>query len=111
MKAQKCPVCDGRGKLPAEFYPDTAYSSERWVECRSCQGTGIVAVEDTTEMILKGIEEKLVEGYKESKEAEAMAEAEAEAMAEAEAEIEKLKAEAEAEEQAQAEYEAEIEIF
>jgi len=61
MKAQKCPVCDGKGKLPAEFYPDTAESTLKWVECRSCNGSGIVLVQEQVEGLLEFIEEKLIE--------------------------------------------------
>ncbi len=38
--AQKCPVCEGKGKMPPGFYPDGA--SGQWIDCRSCSGRGIV---------------------------------------------------------------------
>ena len=48
--AEKCPVCDGTGKVPNGFYSST---SGEWVStsavpetCRSCGGTGWVTVHD-----------------------------------------------------------------
>lgn len=41
---QKCPVCEGRGTMPRSFYKDTPAKKEESgrVECKSCNGTGIV---------------------------------------------------------------------
>lgn len=61
MKAQKCPVCDGKGKVPAEFYPDTKDSTLAWVDCRSCNGTGIVVVQEEVEAVVELLERKLKE--------------------------------------------------
>jgi len=40
----KCPVCNGRGKVPADFYnkwiDGSAHAGEE--TCRTCQGTGLV---------------------------------------------------------------------
>jgi len=44
MKAQKCPVCGGRGYVDADFYPDTQGGTSKYVKCRTCNGTGIVYV-------------------------------------------------------------------
>lgn len=38
--AQKCPVCEGKGKVPPGFYPDGNQS--KWQECHACGGRGIV---------------------------------------------------------------------
>lgn len=35
-----CPVCGGRGAVPAEFY--SSGGDTQAVPCRSCHGTGIV---------------------------------------------------------------------
>jgi len=61
MKAQKCPVCEGKGKMPADFYPDTAETTEKWVTCRTCNGSGIVVLEDEVEHIMQKLEESLSE--------------------------------------------------
>jgi DnaJ-class molecular chaperone len=39
--AHRCPVCEGKGKLPAQFY-DAFSSSGKPTMCRSCFGRGIV---------------------------------------------------------------------
>jgi len=59
MKAQKCPVCEGKGVVPAEFYPDTKDSTEKWVTCRTCNGVGIVQVQEEVEAVVSILEEKL----------------------------------------------------
>ena len=51
IKAVKCPVCEGRGFVPAGFYnpsggSGTAVSTEK---CRSCGGAGWVSVYDWDE--------------------------------------------------------------
>lgn len=39
----KCPVCEGRGTVPHDFYAQLGASSSTTREtCRSCQGRGIV---------------------------------------------------------------------
>lgn len=53
MKAQVCPVCQGRGFVDAGFYDDP---SKRWSwvpnsapkteKCRTCKGEGIVRVRE-----------------------------------------------------------------
>lgn len=48
--AQCCPVCGGRGKKLATFYPDiprdTACAME-YVTCRGCNGSGVIVVPTT----------------------------------------------------------------
>lgn len=38
---QKCPVCEGRGELPSNFYLEVTTSSSP-VTCRSCSGKGYI---------------------------------------------------------------------
>ena len=41
----KCPVCDGRGVVPAGFYscyPEYTCSDANNVPCRACKGKGII---------------------------------------------------------------------
>lgn len=40
----KCPVCEGKGIVPAGFYNISRYDSTSMSDeqCRSCNGTGIV---------------------------------------------------------------------
>jgi len=40
-KPHICPVCYGRGIVPAGFY-ETTFTEAQEEPCRSCQGTGIV---------------------------------------------------------------------
>ncbi|MDD3492310.1 MAG: hypothetical protein PHZ19_02275 [Candidatus Thermoplasmatota archaeon] len=51
MKADKCPVCEGKGIVDKKFYPDIAGDPEApdYVDCRSCNGAGIVTVAETKE--------------------------------------------------------------
>ena len=42
MKAQVCPVCDGKGTVPGGFYPGEGDTSASRQTCRSCKGRGIV---------------------------------------------------------------------
>lgn len=37
MKPYKCPICDGRGEVPAGFYSDRDET-----KCRSCCGNGVI---------------------------------------------------------------------
>ena len=39
-----CPVCQGKGLLPHDFYPDNAGTGNESVKCRSCEGKGIILV-------------------------------------------------------------------
>ena len=57
-KAQKCPVCEGKGVVPATFYPDTE-NQVGYVTCRSCNGTGIVNVRSESEEVIEFLEERL----------------------------------------------------
>jgi len=43
-KPYKCPVCEGRGTVPAGFYNQSRYmyTYEPDVTCKSCFGRGIV---------------------------------------------------------------------
>jgi hypothetical protein len=38
----KCPVCEGKGKVRAGFYPDESLTAAGWVTCRTCNGCGIL---------------------------------------------------------------------
>jgi len=45
MKPYTCPVCGGRGIVPAGFYTSVGYYSttgNTTEHCRSCSGTGII---------------------------------------------------------------------
>ncbi len=44
MPAQKCPVCEGKGKVNSDFYPDLKNTTTTvgWINCRGCNGTGVV---------------------------------------------------------------------
>lgn len=37
-----CPVCNGKGLLPHDFYPGNAGTGNEPVKCRSCDGKGII---------------------------------------------------------------------
>jgi len=39
---QKCPVCEGRGVLPAGFYDGPTSTSLE--TCRMCKGSGVITV-------------------------------------------------------------------
>ena len=48
-RVSKCPVCDGKGRVPYGFYvmgnyvpPDSTSRSEWGEVCRSCYGKGII---------------------------------------------------------------------
>lgn len=52
-KLHKCPVCDGRGKLPFDFYttgPSSTTISLADVECKSCNGKGYIIIQRSKEM-------------------------------------------------------------
>jgi DnaJ-class molecular chaperone len=39
----RCPVCNGRGTMPADFYAALGtVASTNPVQCKSCKGTGVV---------------------------------------------------------------------
>ena len=38
----KCPVCKGRGQMPAGFYEVGGIDGAKRVACRSCAGNGLV---------------------------------------------------------------------
>lgn len=38
----KCPICEGKGKVPAGFYPDESPTVAGWVTCRTCKGSGVL---------------------------------------------------------------------
>ena len=40
-KPYKCPVCNGRGKMPINFYERTATHTGD-ANCRTCNGTGVL---------------------------------------------------------------------
>lgn len=46
MRPYRCPICGGTGKVARGFYPDhgdaCSSADEWWVECRTCDGDGIV---------------------------------------------------------------------
>ena len=42
---EKCPICDGVGRVLGELYPDLSVAREKeWVICRACEGKGIIIV-------------------------------------------------------------------
>jgi hypothetical protein len=47
MEALLCPVCNGRGTVPAGFYdPGLGCTNTSAEKCRSCQGQGYILVYD-----------------------------------------------------------------
>lgn len=42
MKAQVCPICDGKGVVRLGFYPNTDSTANEWPKCRACHGTGYI---------------------------------------------------------------------
>lgn len=52
MRAQICPICNGRGEVPESFYDILPYYTsgsteiDRKTACRSCHGAGYVVVPD-----------------------------------------------------------------
>jgi len=58
MKAQVCPVCKGRGKVPLGFYEPELMEPGRsvtidpvrtWVPCRACGGKGYIIIPEEAE--------------------------------------------------------------
>ena len=47
MKAQVCPVCNGKGTVASDFYRDTSLTDASRQKCRSCDGRGIVFCSET----------------------------------------------------------------
>lgn len=43
MSVSKCPVCEGKGKMPCSFYPDLG-TRVGYGACRSCRGKGVIKV-------------------------------------------------------------------
>lgn len=49
IRYQKCPVCLGVGTLPHNFYTcQTVSSSVSDVQCKSCNGRGIIDMKELT---------------------------------------------------------------
>ena len=44
--AVKCPVCEGRGTVPADFYTRTPSTGDNVVACNTCHGRGMVVFDD-----------------------------------------------------------------
>ena len=38
----KCPVCEGCGTVPNDFYRKTATKASSRIQCRSCSGRGVI---------------------------------------------------------------------
>ena len=49
--AVKCPVCEGRGTVPADFYTRTPSTGDNVVACNTCHGQGIVILADNPVII------------------------------------------------------------
>lgn len=54
MKAQRCPICEGHGKVAAGFYYDEpavspASTNPSHIQCRTCHGSGVLYVMDWPE--------------------------------------------------------------
>jgi hypothetical protein len=46
---QKCPVCEGRGNVPTDFYSRVGVSTSANAEqCQTCHGAGILKVHNFT---------------------------------------------------------------
>lgn len=53
--AKRCPVCDGRGSVPAGFYtPGQGATDTASETCRTCGGNGMVVVEGATQSTAPG---------------------------------------------------------
>ena len=38
-----CPVCNGKGVVSADFYPDEEVEDGNcWIDCRACNGSGVL---------------------------------------------------------------------
>ena len=47
---QKCPVCEGRGMVPVNFYSGLSYSTSATpVCCRTCSARGVIARPESAE--------------------------------------------------------------
>jgi len=46
MKAQLCPVCEGRGEVTSNFYGYGASTSASPVKCRACDGQGYLLLSE-----------------------------------------------------------------
>jgi hypothetical protein len=44
---QKCPVCEGCGRVPRDFYGETKNNSKQII-CQTCHGAGILKVHNFT---------------------------------------------------------------
>lgn len=44
---QKCPVCEGCGRVPRDFYGETQNNSKQII-CQTCHGAGILKVHNFT---------------------------------------------------------------
>lgn len=42
---EKCPICNGRGEVPAGFYSGAPSPDGRRETCRTCGGSGLVVAE------------------------------------------------------------------
>jgi len=52
LTPHRCPVCDGRGTVPFNFYSgSTLASNTSPVECRSCAGKGYLVLSDDNEPV------------------------------------------------------------
>ena len=48
MRPYACPVCNGRGVVPPDFYdPRVTSTAASWQECRACGGKGVIYGLDT----------------------------------------------------------------
>lgn len=80
---QKCPVCEGRGELPSNFYLGEVTTSSSPVTCRSCSGKGYIILNNLidedenniattssragcTDIVDENIESKINNGYSRS---------------------------------------------
>jgi DnaJ-class molecular chaperone len=46
VRVQKCPICQGRGRVPRDFYGETMNNSKEII-CQSCHGAGVIEVRRT----------------------------------------------------------------
>ncbi len=51
MTPHRCPVCDGRGSMPASFYALTTSADPRMESCRSCDKGIVWAMVIATDVI------------------------------------------------------------
>lgn len=66
MNPHICPVCNGKGLIDRDFYPDnylktrgtSAANIKEYVTCRSCNGTGVVwSPKESKKITFKGTEQ------------------------------------------------------